>query len=79
MSIERLYLWSWEKTFRQWAGPGFTRIYIALHPFMQVPGLKANADGYLDLRKVPKTHPALKWREQVKRGRMAWRQTTTLC
>jgi hypothetical protein len=58
MSIERLYLWSWEKTFRQWAGPGFTRVYIALHPFMQVPGLKANADGYLDLCKVPKTHPA---------------------
>ncbi len=58
MSIERLYLWSWEKTFRQWAGPGFARVYIALHPFMQVPGLKANADGYLDLRRVPKTHPA---------------------
>jgi hypothetical protein len=65
MSIERLYLWSWEKTFRQWAGPGFTRVYIALHPFMQVPGLKANADGYLDLRKVPKTHPAF---EMAKAG-----------
>jgi hypothetical protein len=58
MGTQRLHLWSWEKTYRDWAGPGFTRIYVALHPFMQVAGLKANADGYLDLRRVPKTHPA---------------------
>ncbi len=58
MTIERLHLWSWEKTFRQWAGPGFERIFVALHPFCQVPGLKLNAQGYLDLKRVPHTHPA---------------------
>lgn len=58
MTSERLHLWSWEKTFRQWAGPGFEKIFVALHPFAQVPGLKLNRDGYLDLRKVPRTHPA---------------------
>lgn len=58
MTIERLHLWSWEKTFRQWAGPGFERIYVALHPFCQVPGLKLNQQGFLDLKRVPQTHPA---------------------
>ena len=58
MSIERLHLWSWEKTFRQWAGPGFAKIFVALHPFCQVPGLKLNQQGYLDLKRVPQTHPA---------------------
>lgn len=58
MSPERLHLWSWEKTFHEWAGARYEKIFVALHPFMQVPGLKLNRDGYLDLRHVPATHPA---------------------
>jgi len=58
MSTERLHLWSWERSFHEWAGPHFKRVFVALHPFTQVPGLKLNADGYLDLKRVPQTHPA---------------------
>jgi hypothetical protein len=58
MSTERLHLWSWEKSFLEWAGPRFGKIFVALHPFAQVPGLKLNSDGYLDLKRVPQTHPA---------------------
>ena len=58
MGTQRLHLWSWEQTYREWAGPRFSRVFVALHPFMQVAGLKANAAGYLDLRRVPTTHPA---------------------
>lgn len=66
MSAERLHLWSWEKPFHQWAGPGIERIFVALHPFMQVPGLKTNAHGYLNLKNVPSGHPA---HEMAKAGK----------
>jgi hypothetical protein len=58
MSTERLHLWSWERSFQEWAGPRFERIFVALHPFAQAPGLKLNSGGYLDLKRVPQTHPA---------------------